>query len=49
MFSKLPELCHINFSTNEIEIISLKTNTFDESKKQNLAKEINGKGFFALI
>jgi len=44
-FSKLPELCFINFSDNEIEIISVK-NYCDMYKKSDLVKEINGKVLF---
>lgn len=44
MFSKLPELCCVHFSTNEVEIISSLKHTCNDYKNSNVSEEANESG-----
>jgi len=46
MFSKLPELCHVKFLNNEIQIISIKKYS---CVSRDLVESINGKIFLIFI
>lgn len=48
MFSKLPELCCVHFSTNEVEIISSINHTCDVYKNANVSEEANKSGSFSI-
>lgn len=48
MFSKLPELCCVHFSMNEVEIISSKKHTCDIHKNPIVLEEANESGLFSL-